>query len=116
VPQLGRAFQHIITSLAGSQPELKPLGGVFLFPSSAGIGRPRETGENLNRGLSVLPGDSRGTLGNAAYDYKRRVQPIAKGRRTVLRPFFPASPLVPPGSAIATMKLRLGKGGLDGRE
>jgi len=82
-----------------------PPSGVFFFLASPKLEGPGRRGI-LDRGLSVLPGDSRGTLGNAAYDYKRRVQPIAKGRRTVA-PLFRFLP-GPPGSVIGTMKLRLG--------
>jgi hypothetical protein len=68
------------------------------------IGRPREKGIDLDRGLAFSRG-SRGCWGNAANDYK------AKGAQKV----DDSAPLLPlprtPGSAIATMKLRLAKGG-----
>jgi hypothetical protein len=66
----------------------------------------------LDRGLASSRG-SRGCWGNAAHDYKRSgipFQPSKRGAAIALRPFPPSSPHPAPGSAIATMKLRLSWG------
>jgi hypothetical protein len=95
-----------------SEPTPAPVG-----PSSAPNILTAEEGpgrRGSRPGPSVLPGDSRGRWGNAAHDYTRSgipFQPSKRGAegRWLCAPTPP--PAHPPGSAIATMKLRLGKGG-----
>jgi hypothetical protein len=77
--------------------------------TSARQGRPRETGE-VSTGALAFPGVSRGTWGTPLTIIEQR----GAERRYRCAPF----PLLPhpPGISNSDLKLRLGEGGLDGRE
>ena len=65
---------------------------------------PPGDGRNLNRGLSVLPGDFEGRWGNAARDYKRRAILPEGDLRS--RRFAPAGPKWNRPSVSASIGLR----------
>jgi hypothetical protein len=95
-----------------SEPTPAPVG-----PSSAPNILTAEEGpgrRGSRPGPSVLPGDSRGRWRNAAHDYTRSGIPFQPSKRGAEGRWLCAPTPPPPhprGSAIATMKLRLGKGG-----